>query len=113
MLCNYVSFDPIRSFSSGLISLSKYMCTCGNYTPLSRFGYMFTLITNDSLQFIFICSVSILRFEPICTGCAFLKYETKEQAIAAIEALNGVHKMEVNSCFRACSSHYHKQACNW
>ncbi|KAK3003246.1 hypothetical protein RJ639_018188 [Escallonia herrerae] len=27
-------------------------------------------------------------------GCAFLKYETKEQAVAAIEALNGKHKME-------------------
>ncbi|KAA8549217.1 hypothetical protein F0562_000901 [Nyssa sinensis] len=27
-------------------------------------------------------------------GCAFLKYETKEQALAAIEALNGKHKME-------------------
>jgi CUG-BP- and ETR3-like factor len=28
-------------------------------------------------------------------GCAFLKYETKEQALAAIEALNGKHKIEV------------------
>ena len=28
-------------------------------------------------------------------GCAFLKYETKEQALSAIEALNGKHKMEV------------------
>ncbi|KAF3669828.1 RNA-binding protein BRN2 [Capsicum annuum] len=27
-------------------------------------------------------------------GCAFLKYEKKEQAVAAIEALNGKHKME-------------------
>ncbi|XP_010244650.1 PREDICTED: RNA-binding protein BRN1-like [Nelumbo nucifera] len=27
-------------------------------------------------------------------GCAFLKYETKEQAIAALEAINGKHKME-------------------
>nr|XP_043621638.1 RNA-binding protein BRN1 isoform X2 [Erigeron canadensis] len=27
-------------------------------------------------------------------GCAFVKYETKEQAVAAIEALNGKHKME-------------------
>ncbi|KAL8149002.1 hypothetical protein AgCh_006133 [Apium graveolens] len=27
-------------------------------------------------------------------GCAFLKYETKEQALAAIEALNGNHRME-------------------
>ncbi|CAA3026787.1 RNA-binding protein BRN1-like [Olea europaea var. sylvestris] len=27
-------------------------------------------------------------------GCAFLKFETKEQALAAIEALNGKHKME-------------------
>jgi CUG-BP- and ETR3-like factor len=28
-------------------------------------------------------------------GCAFLKYETKEQAIASLEAINGKHKMEV------------------
>ncbi|CAM8991348.1 unnamed protein product [Rhodiola kirilowii] len=27
-------------------------------------------------------------------GCAFLKYETKEQALASIEAINGKHKME-------------------
>ncbi|KAL4588227.1 hypothetical protein LXL04_001109 [Taraxacum kok-saghyz] len=27
-------------------------------------------------------------------GCAFVKYETKEQAVAAIEDLNGKHKME-------------------
>ncbi|XP_041993236.1 RNA-binding protein BRN1-like isoform X2 [Salvia splendens] len=27
-------------------------------------------------------------------GCAFMKFETKEQALAAIEALNGKHKME-------------------
>ncbi|EPS62944.1 hypothetical protein M569_11844, partial [Genlisea aurea] len=27
-------------------------------------------------------------------GCAFIKFETKEQAVAAIEALNGKHKME-------------------
>ncbi|XP_006654325.1 RNA-binding protein BRN1-like [Oryza brachyantha] len=30
-------------------------------------------------------------------GCAFLKYETKEQALAAIEALNGKHKIEGSS----------------
>lgn len=28
-------------------------------------------------------------------GCAFLKYETKEQALDALEAINGKHKMEV------------------
>ncbi|XP_020086848.1 RNA-binding protein BRN1-like [Ananas comosus] len=27
-------------------------------------------------------------------GCAFLKYETKEQAVAALDALNGIYKME-------------------
>ncbi|XP_078440205.1 RNA-binding protein BRN1-like isoform X2 [Wolffia australiana] len=27
-------------------------------------------------------------------GCAFIKYDTKDQAIAALEALNGKHKME-------------------
>lgn len=41
----------------------------------------------------------MLGFEVVSAGCAFLKYETKEQAIAAIEALNGVHKMEVNDLF--------------
>ncbi|GMY16524.1 RNA-binding protein BRN1 [Fagus crenata] len=30
-------------------------------------------------------------------GCAFLKYETKEQAIASLEAINGKHKMEGSS----------------
>ncbi|XP_057780093.1 RNA-binding protein BRN1-like isoform X2 [Salvia miltiorrhiza] len=30
-------------------------------------------------------------------GCAFMKFETKEQALAAIEALNGKHKMEGSS----------------
>jgi CUG-BP- and ETR3-like factor len=32
----------------------------------------------------------------VAAGCAFLKYETKEQAMAAIEALNGKHKKEVH-----------------
>ncbi|XP_019168142.1 PREDICTED: RNA-binding protein BRN1-like isoform X2 [Ipomoea nil] len=31
-------------------------------------------------------------------GCAFSKYETREQAVAAIEAINGKHKMEVVCC---------------
>ncbi|KAL5561583.1 hypothetical protein UlMin_031330 [Ulmus minor] len=30
-------------------------------------------------------------------GCAFLKYETKEQALAALEAIDGKHKMEGSS----------------
>ncbi|KAI3979648.1 hypothetical protein MKX01_013743 [Papaver californicum] len=30
-------------------------------------------------------------------GCAFLKYETKEQALSALEAINGKHKMEGSS----------------
>ncbi|EXC34673.1 CUGBP Elav-like family member 5 [Morus notabilis] len=30
-------------------------------------------------------------------GCAFLKYETKEQALASLEAINGKHKMEGSS----------------
>ncbi|KAK8467869.1 hypothetical protein PHAVU_007G166900 [Phaseolus vulgaris] len=30
-------------------------------------------------------------------GCAFLKYETKEQALAALEAINGKHTMEGSS----------------
>ncbi|KAK8570189.1 hypothetical protein V6N13_002886 [Hibiscus sabdariffa] len=30
-------------------------------------------------------------------GCAFLKYETKEQALEALEAINGKHKMEGSS----------------
>ncbi|KAL8167714.1 hypothetical protein V2J09_009213 [Rumex salicifolius] len=30
-------------------------------------------------------------------GCAFLKYETKDQALAALEAVNGKHKMEDSS----------------
>lgn len=37
----------------------------------------------------------ILSSVDAAAGCAFLKYETKEQAVAAIEALNGKHKIEV------------------
>lgn len=36
----------------------------------------------------------ILRIS-IVAGCAFVKYETKEQALGAVEALNGKHTMEV------------------
>jgi len=32
--------------------------------------------------------------QPTSKGCAFLKYDTKEQAMCAIEALNGVYRME-------------------
>jgi RNA recognition motif. (a.k.a. RRM, RBD, or RNP domain) len=39
-------------------------------------------------------------------GCAFLKYETKDQALAALEALNGKHRMEV--CFLAVIVKYFK-----
>ncbi|KAL0927892.1 hypothetical protein M5K25_002114 [Dendrobium thyrsiflorum] len=39
--------------------------------------------------------LQILRGSPQTSkaGCAFLKYETKEQALAALDALNGKHKM--------------------
>ncbi|KAG0478499.1 hypothetical protein HPP92_013218 [Vanilla planifolia] len=38
--------------------------------------------------------LQILRGSQTSKGCAFLKYDSKEQALAAIEALNGKHKME-------------------
>ncbi|GAA0153325.1 RNA metabolism protein [Lithospermum erythrorhizon] len=42
-----------------------------------------------------ITDLQILRgSQQTSKGCAFLKYETKEQAVAAIEALSGKHKME-------------------
>ncbi|KAK1279125.1 Flowering time control protein FCA [Acorus gramineus] len=43
--------------------------------------------------------LQILRGSPRTSkaGCAFLKYETKEQALAALEALNGKYKMEGSS----------------
>ncbi|PKA62271.1 Flowering time control protein FCA [Apostasia shenzhenica] len=42
--------------------------------------------------------LQILRGSPQTSkGCAFLKYETKGQALAALEALNGKHKMEGSS----------------
>jgi hypothetical protein len=37
----------------------------------------------------------MLTLEHVVIGCAFLKYDTKEQAMCAIEALNGVYRMEV------------------
>ncbi|KAJ0590837.1 putative RNA recognition motif domain, nucleotide-binding alpha-beta plait domain superfamily [Helianthus annuus] len=39
--------------------------------------------------------LQILRgFQQTSKGCAFVKYETKEQVVSAIEGLNGKHKME-------------------
>ncbi|KAL1542683.1 condensin subunit [Salvia divinorum] len=39
--------------------------------------------------------LQLLRgYQQTSKGCAFLKFEAKEQAIAAIEALNGKHKIE-------------------
>lgn len=43
----------------------------------------------------YVAIVSFVIFDT--AGCAFLKYETKEQALAAIESLNGKYRMEV--CF--------------
>ena len=43
----------------------------------------------------FIFFLTCLSTVDVAAGCAFLKYETKEQAVAAIEALNGTHKIEV------------------
>ena len=42
-----------------------------------------------------VCPFNCLPIVDVAAGCAFLKYETKEQAVAAIEALNGKHKIEV------------------
>ncbi|KAK6141305.1 hypothetical protein DH2020_024941 [Rehmannia glutinosa] len=42
-----------------------------------------------------ITDVQLLRgYQQTSKGCAFLKFETKQQALAAMEALNGKHKME-------------------
>lgn len=42
-----------------------------------------------------ITDLQLLRgYQQTSKGCAFLKFETKEQALAAIEALNGKHKIE-------------------
>ncbi|KAG6557547.1 hypothetical protein Mapa_000821 [Marchantia paleacea] len=52
-------------------------------------------VTNIFLKFGRIKELSVIKgSQPSSKGCAFLKYESKDQAIAAIEALNGVHKME-------------------
>ncbi|MED6197386.1 hypothetical protein PIB30_055994 [Stylosanthes scabra] len=40
-------------------------------------------------------SVTIPAVPRASRGCASLKYETKEQALAALEAINGKQKMEV------------------
>ncbi|XP_010556802.1 PREDICTED: LOW QUALITY PROTEIN: RNA-binding protein BRN1-like [Tarenaya hassleriana] len=46
-------------------------------------------------QYGIIKDLQILRgSQQTSKGCAFLKYETKEQAVAAMEAINGKHKME-------------------
>ncbi|KAL2621177.1 hypothetical protein R1flu_001382 [Riccia fluitans] len=53
-------------------------------------------VSNIFLKFGRIKELSVIKgLQPSSKGCAFLKYESKDQAIAAIEALNGQHKMEV------------------
>lgn len=47
----------------------------------------------------FVCLNSNITNSVALAGCAFIKFETKEQALAAIEALNGKHKMEVCASF--------------
>uniref|UniRef100_A0A0D9WFU8 RRM domain-containing protein n=1 Tax=Leersia perrieri TaxID=77586 RepID=A0A0D9WFU8_9ORYZ len=56
-------------------------------------------MTDLFLQYGSIKDLQILRGSQQTSkaGCAFLKYETKEQALAAIEALNGKHKIEGSS----------------
>ncbi|KAM7275611.1 hypothetical protein ACFE04_017477 [Oxalis oulophora] len=45
-----------------------------------------------------ITDIQILRgSQQTSKGCAFIKYETKEQATSAMEAVNGKHKMEGSS----------------
>ncbi|KAL8548505.1 hypothetical protein ACS0TY_007707 [Phlomoides rotata] len=57
-------------------------------------------VTDDEVSTLFseygtIKDLQLLRgYQQTSKGCAFLKFETKEQALAAIEALNGKHKME-------------------
>lgn len=57
-------------------------------------------VTDDEVTTLFskyghVKDLQILRgSQQTSKGCAFLKYETKEQALAALEALNGKHKME-------------------
>ncbi|KAL2624054.1 hypothetical protein R1flu_008299 [Riccia fluitans] len=52
-------------------------------------------VSNIFLKFGRIKELSVIKgLQPSSKGCAFLKYESKDQAIAAIEALNGQHKME-------------------
>ncbi|KAH7352805.1 hypothetical protein KP509_19G065300 [Ceratopteris richardii] len=38
--------------------------------------------------------ITIMKGSHATRGCAFLKYETKEQALAAIKSLNDIYKME-------------------
>ncbi|KAI4310455.1 hypothetical protein MLD38_035433 [Melastoma candidum] len=47
-----------------------------------------------------ICSAStidLLGLKKTSKGCAFIKHETKVQALSALESLNGKHKMEGSS----------------
>ncbi|GMP91209.1 hypothetical protein CsSME_00041997 [Camellia sinensis var. sinensis] len=67
--------------SKGTSSAPDFFFCFNSYKPLK----------SDLILIIFLLVLLI----SIIAGCSFLKYETKEQALAAIEALNGKHKMEV------------------
>ncbi|KAJ4815044.1 hypothetical protein LUZ62_027610 [Rhynchospora pubera] len=63
-------------------------------------GMLPKTVTDEELSDLFskygnIKDLQILRgSQQTSKGCAFLKYETKDQAMAALEALNGKHRME-------------------
>ncbi|KAJ3683775.1 hypothetical protein LUZ60_014002 [Juncus effusus] len=63
-------------------------------------GMLPKTVTDEELSDLFskygnIKDLQILRgSQQTSKGCAFLKFETKEQALAALEALNGKHRME-------------------
>ncbi|EEC79095.1 hypothetical protein OsI_19720 [Oryza sativa Indica Group] len=67
---------------------------CCNLSEIVTNNHSLTLNLRDSCGHALLGTVTVHAEE---TGCAFLKYETKEQALAAIEALNGKHKIEGSS----------------
>ena len=57
------------------------------------------ILVSKYLEFDYLCQSNTLHYclHNTLAGYAFLKYETKEQALEALEAINGKHRMEVRS----------------
>lgn len=94
MLPKNVSEGEVSALFSQYGSLKDLQILRGSQQTSKGLIFQNYPFNNNNLRVVDVDSFFMVLFTMV-TGCAFVKYETKEQAVAAIEDLNGKHKMEV------------------